>query len=134
VLELEDAYQLGNTLQSATGRPVRVSSVADLPDSLSRSGTVLLVGTPATNELIASMTRPGSEKIAAGNGEIRLEESNARQWLVLSGPDAKGVEAAVVEFELRYWPNAKDAAMRMTGMERGAALGNRIIGNTVDPP
>lgn len=134
VLELEDAYQLGNTLQSATGRPVRVSSVADLPDSLSRSGTVLLVGTPATNELIASMTRPGSEKIAAGNGEIRLEESNGRQWLVLSGPDAKGVEAAVVEFELRYWPNAKDAAMRMTGMERGAALGNRIIGNTVDPP
>jgi hypothetical protein len=134
VLELEDAYQLGNTLQSATGRPVRVSSIADLPDSLARSGTVLLVGTPATNTLIASVTPLGAEKLAAGNGEIRLEEDNGRQWLVLTGFDSTGVEAAVVELELRYWPSAKDAAMRITGMERGAALGNRAGSTTVDPP
>jgi len=134
VLELEDAYQLGNTLQSATGRRVRISSVADLPDSLVRAGTVLLVGTPVTNRLIAGVTPTASEKLSAGNGEIRLEENNGRQWLVLTGPDPKGVEAAVVEFELRYWPNARDASMRITGMERGAALGNRITGSTVDPP
>ncbi len=134
VLELEDAYHLGNTLQSATGRPVRVSSVTDLPDSLSRAGTVLLVGTPTTNALIAGITPSVSENLAAGNGDIRLDESNGRHWVVLSGTDSKGVEAAVVEFELRYWPSAKDAAMRITGMERGAALGNRLIGNVVDPP
>jgi hypothetical protein len=39
-----------------------------------------------------------------------------------------------VELELRYWPNAKDAALRIAGMEKGAALGNRRSGSSVDLP
>jgi hypothetical protein len=131
-LELEDAYQLANTLQAATGKSVHISSEKDLPDSLASRGTVLLVGTPATSALIA-----GTHIVASGepgHGTISLDRTNGREWLVLAGPDARGVEAAVVELELRFWPNAKDAVMRVTGMEKGAALGNRAGGAVVDPP
>jgi hypothetical protein len=130
VLEVEQAYQLGNTLQSATGKPVRICAERDLPDSLARRGTVLLVGTAATNALVAST----STAVEAGRGTIAHYTTGGKQWLVLTGADAKGVQAAVVELELRYWPNAKDAALRLVGMERGAALGNRISGVNIDPP
>lgn len=131
-LELEDAYQLANTLQAATGKRVRISGEKDLPDSLASHGTVLLVGTPATNALIAGTRIVAAG--AAGHGTIALDRTGGREWLVLTGADAKGVEAAVVELELRFWPNAKDAVVRVTGMEKGAALGNRAGGAVIDPP
>jgi hypothetical protein len=130
VLELEQAFQLANTLQAATGTPVRVSSEKDLPDSLAQRGTVLLVGTAAASTLVANTHTP----VVAGKGTIALDRRGERSFLVLTGADAKGVEAAVVELELRYWPNAKDAAVRITGMEKGAALGNRRSGSSVDLP
>jgi hypothetical protein len=131
-LELEDAYQIANTLQAATGKAVRVSSEQDLPDSLASHGTVLLVGTPATNALIASTHTAASA--TPGHGTIALDRRDGHEWLVLTGADPKGVEAAVVELELRFWPNAKDAVVRVTGMEKGAALGNRAGGAVIDPP
>jgi hypothetical protein len=130
VLELEQAFQLANTLQAATGMPVRISSERDLPDSLAERGTVLLVGTAATSALVANTHTP----VTAGKGTIALDRRGERSFLVLTGADAKGVEAAVVELELRYWPNAKDAAVRIAGMEKGAALGNRKGGSSVDLP
>ena len=129
-LELEQAYQLGSTLQAATGRVVRVSSEKDLPDSLARRGTVLLVGTPKTSALVA---RTGV-RTEAGRGTIALHRKDGSEWLVLTGANAKDVEAAVVELELRFWPNAKDAVIGIIGMEKGAALGNRVGGNVIDPP
>jgi hypothetical protein len=129
-LEVEQAYQLANTLQSATGRPVRVSQEKDLPDSLARNGTVFLVGTPATMTLIAET----NTSVEAGKGTISLHRAGGREWVVLSGADAKGAQAAVVELELRYWPNAKDATIRITGVEKGKALGNSAGGSTIDPP
>lgn len=134
VLELESAYQLAATLQSATGRKVRLSSVKDLPDSLLASGTVILVGTAGSNSLVASTSMTDSNALKPGVGKIWLKHENARDILILTGPDAKAVQAATVDFQLRYWPNAKDAAIRVTGMERGAALGNRAGGAVVDPP
>jgi hypothetical protein len=133
VLELEQAYQLANTLQSATGQPVHISSEVDLPDSLARRGTLLLVGTPKLSDRIASLALalPAGE---AGQGTITLDRADGREWLVLTGSDPKGVEAAVVELEMRYWPNAKDAAMRLVGMEQGAALGKRTGGSSVELP
>jgi hypothetical protein len=129
-LEVEQAYQLANTLQSATGRQVRVSQEKDLPDSLAKRGTVFLVGTPATMTLIAETNTP----VEPGKGTISLYRAGGREWVVLSGADAKGAEAAVVELELRYWPNAKDATIRITGVEKGKALGNSAGGSTIDPP
>ncbi len=134
MLELESAYQLATTLQSATGRPVRVSSVDDLPDSIVRNGVVILVGTRASNALVAEVEAQVSDVTPSGVGIVRFVSVNGRESLLLTGSDVKGVQAAVVELELRYWPNAKDATIRVTGMERGAALGNRISGVHVDPP
>ena len=130
VLELEDAYQLGNTLQAATGRPVRISAEKDLPAEMASRGLVFLVGTVVTNALVAST----GVRAEAGVGTIALDRTNGRQWVVLTGADAKGVEAAVVELEMRYWPNAKYSAMRLVGFEKGAALGNRTGGSAVDLP
>lgn len=134
VLELESAYQLATTLQSATGRPVRVSSIADVPDSISRRGLVLLVGTTSSNTMVPAFTLTGTPGSRPGAGLVWLNSANGRESLVLSGPDAKAVQAAVVELVLRYWPSAKDATMRLTGMEPGAALGHRASGEAVDPP
>lgn len=133
VLELESAYQLASTLQSATGTYVRLSSIADIPDSLMRTGTVILVGTGASNysgvpgTLAEGLSKPGV-------GIIQLIHEPSRDLLLLTGSDARAVQAAAVEFQLRYWPTSKDAAIRITGMERGAALGNRAGGVTADPP
>ena len=131
-LELEDAYQLANTLQAATGKAVWISSEKDLPDSLATRGTVMLVGTAKTSALVSgtrTATPPDS-----GHATISLDRTGGHEWLVLTGADAKGVEAAVVELELRFWPNAKDAVVRVTGLEKGAALGNRAGGSVIDPP
>jgi len=65
---------------------------------------------------------------------ISLYRAGGREWVVLSGADAKGAQAAVVELELRYWPNAKDATIRITGVEKGKALGSSAGGSTIDPP
>jgi hypothetical protein len=129
-LEVEQAFQLKNTLQAATGRYVRVSQEKDLPDSLATRGTVFLVGTAATSVLVAET----KTAVQADKGTIALYREGGREWVVLTGVDAKGAEAAVVELELRYWPNAKDATIRITGMEKGKALGNSAGGSTIDPP
>ncbi len=134
VLELESAYQLAHTLQSATGKRVRVSSLADVPDSLVRSGTLIFVGTGPSNSRINPSGTLAHALSKPGVGIVWLTHEPSRDLLILTGSDAKAVQAAVVEFQLRYWQNAKDAAIRITGMERGAALGNRAGGATVDPP
>ncbi len=138
ILEMEMAYALANTLQAATGRPVWLSRAEDVPDSLLKNGTLFVVGTPATNPLVAAAL--GTAKAASvSNGAARhglvIAGSGAHpHWVVLTGADKGAVEAATTEFMLRYWPNAKDAAIRVTGMERGAALGNKAGVTTVDPP
>ncbi|CAN5822846.1 hypothetical protein BH11GEM1_BH11GEM1_03080 [soil metagenome] len=129
-LDVEQAFQLRNTLQAATGREVRVSAERDLPDSLARRGTVFLVGTATANALVAETRTP----VEPGRGTISLFHDSGREWVVLTGADPKGAEAAVVELELRYWPSAKDATIRVTGMEKGKALGNSAGGSTIDPP
>ncbi|MDB4914440.1 MAG: hypothetical protein JWM95_2084 [Gemmatimonadetes bacterium] len=129
-LEVEEAFQLKNTLQAATGRYVRVSSEKDLTDSLAKRGTVFVIGTAATSTLVAETRTP----VEADKGTIALHREGGREWVVLAGVDAKGAEAAVAELELRYWPNAKDATIRITGIEKGKALGNSAGGSTIDPP
>lgn len=131
VLEMEMAYMVGNTLQSATGRPVRISSTADLPDSLLARGNLVLVGTRQTNPLLQDVGTWG----ATDQGLVLLHDSKAgTQWLLLAGDTGQAVQAAATDFVLRYWPNAKDAAIRVTGMEKGAALGNKAGVTNPDPP
>lgn len=130
-LEMEMAYLVGNTLQSATGRPVRISTTADLPDSLLHGGSLILVGTAASNPLIPRASR--SDPADAGVILVREGDGGAAR-LLLTGSSTKAVEAAATDFVLRYWRNAKDAAIRITGMEPGAALGHTARVTDPDPP
>ena len=138
ILEMEMAYAIANTLQAATGRPVRLSGAADVPDSLLEHGTLFLVGTPATNPLVAKML--GTARASAvnggekGRGVVIAGTGAQSHWIAFTGSDKTAAEAAAADFILRYWPNAKDAALRLAGMERGAALGNKAGVTTVDPP
>jgi hypothetical protein len=130
VLEMEMAYTLANTLQSATGNPVYLSSAEDMPDSVIRSpATLVLVGTPSTNPLIS--TPP----LAGRSGSVLLTSvTGGGHRLIFTGADKVAIEAAATDFVLRFWPNAKDAAIRIGGMEPGAALGHRAVVANADPP
>jgi hypothetical protein len=120
-LELESAYQVAGTLQSATGAPVWLSRASDLPDSLGARGLVVALG-----------ITPGAAE--AKRGVVRLDDAGGRQRLLLTGADKDGVHAAAAELMLRYWPNAKDAAMRLTGKEPGNALGHPAMITNPNPP
>ncbi|HEX6536053.1 MAG TPA: hypothetical protein VF041_15760 [Gemmatimonadaceae bacterium] len=149
VLEMEMAFIVANTLQAATGKPVWLSASADLPDSLARRGLVVVVGTAESNPLAgvaggaedeaAGRTTAGSggpaARPAAGTGEVLLRDAaRGAQQLLLTGGDAKGVEAAAMDVVLRYWRHAKDATIALTGVERGAALGNKATVTNPNPP
>lgn len=161
VIEVETAYTLTTTLQSATGRPVRLSSTVDLPDSLRRNGTLILLGTAASNALIAESrisgvprpaelaaaamtagTRPAANAAAARREAARRDPGivlvrdakGSGQWVVLTGASREAVQAAGVDFVLRYWKNARDATTRISGMEPGNALGHRATITVADPP
>jgi hypothetical protein len=130
VLEVEMAYLVGETLQAASGRPVRISSTADLAPATAARGTVILVGTAETNPMLGTVPGGGGE----GKGIIYLRDGSNGQQLILTGADKKAVDAAASEFVLRYWKNAKDSAIRLAGMEKGAALGNKAGVTAVDLP
>lgn len=130
-IELEMAYQIFNTLQSATGRDLRLCSTEDIPEIYMKNCNLILVGTPETNLLIAKV----SPKTTPGKGTILVHEVDAsRQWLILTGDKPETVQAAATDFTLRYWKNAKDSAIRITGMEKGAALGNKAAPGDVNLP
>ena len=130
-LEMEMAYLVANTLQSATGRPVRLSSTADLPDSLARAGNLILVGTRESNPLLSSTT----PQHVRDRGVVLLRKrGSAAQWLLLTGSTSSAVQAAATDFVLRFWKNAKDSGFRITGMEKGAALGDTARVTNPDPP
>lgn len=133
-LELESAYQVWSTLQSATGTPVWLSGAGDLPDSLRARGLVVALGTASTSALVREAAAAPPLQPGVGRGVVRLYEAGGRQWLLLTGSDEDAVHAAAADFMLRYWPSAKDAAMRVTGMEPGNALGHRAMIATPDPP
>lgn len=131
VIELEMAYQAFNTLQSAIGRPIRLCGTADIPKKTMEKGNLILIGTPEKNPLIAQI----SPELTPGKGTVLLHDAgDGRQWLLLTGNSAEGVRAAATDFVLRYWLNARASAIRVTGMEKGAALGNRASPGQVDLP
>jgi hypothetical protein len=138
VLDVEMAYLVANTLQSATGLPVRYMSTADLPDSLRRSGTLILVGSPHANPLVPASAVPavaaGGDTAAANVGVVKVVAAPSRTTLLLTGRTPRAVEAAATDFVLRYWRHAKDSAIRITGMEPGAALGHRAGVTNANPP
>jgi hypothetical protein len=143
-LELESAHTLANTLQSATGRAVWLSSVSDLPDSLVRGGTLVVVGAAAGAPRLRLAPVPNGGPVAAAptvlqtsatksvtatattRGVITVQRApSGQQWLLVTGADRTAAQAAALDVVLRFWSHAKDAALPFTGSEPGAALGKR---------
>ena len=123
------AYQARNALQSAIGREIRLCSTDDIPKGW--RGNLILVGTPQSNPLIAQ----SGVQLPADKGAVVLHDSGrGRQWLVLAGRTPDAAQAAGTDFVLRFWKNARDSAARVSGLEQGAALGNKAAPGDVNLP
>ena len=111
VLEVETAWAIAGTLESASGQPIEALQADDLAPG-SHPGNVVLVGTPKSNELIASAG------LAEAKSSIvtRVKSRGEQTWLAVSGPDPAAVEQAGMDLALRWWRKAKDSAARRVGL------------------
>jgi len=114
ILDLETASALVNTLESATGRPVAIYHLPDLPADLKQSGTLILVGTSKTNALVAAALKESSPEAGTAPRFITRVAPNAQHgdWLVVVGATPEDAERAAMDLIIRYWKFAKDAAAR----------------------
>jgi hypothetical protein len=99
-MELESAWTMFITLESATGRPVDIYQMSDFK-KLDRAGNVVLV------------TREKDAKPS-----VRLDGGK----LVIAAGDERGVMDTAMDFVVRYWKNAKDAGARKVGLVEGTAV------------
>ena len=140
-LEMEMAYLLANTIQAATGAPVRLSSDENLLEAHRTGALLVAVGTAAMNPLVAEAVSPmGAVVAGSANGSgvhrgiIAIHREGGRERLVVTGATKEAVEAAAMDLLLRYWPQAKDAAIGISGREPGQLLGTRANVTNPDPP
>ena len=123
IQDVETASVLVNTIESATGRPVKIYELKDLPKG--ERAALILVGTAKTNQLIASI----NDKIPANLREAkqyaaRVAAENSGDWLVFSGADPLEAERAAMDWTIRFWKYAKDSAARRVGLvEKELPLG-----------
>ena len=131
VLELEMAYQVFNTLQSATGTKLRLCATTDIPAEFNEKGNVILVGNLAAAPFITD----AGKKFSPEKGHVIIARHGTRQTRVLLyGTTPVQVAAAATDFTLRYWKNAKDASINITGIEKGSALGHPAAAGVSDTP
>lgn len=124
VLEMESAYVIASTLESASGRPVDIYQLDDLEDA-ARPGTLILVGTAKSHALVA---RVADRLHSAGRFVQHLDApGGSGAWVVVSGADSRSVEESALDYVLRYWRSAKDSAARRIG------LVEKELPRTVDP-
>ncbi len=113
ILDLESASALVNTLESATGRPVAIYHLPDLPPDLKQSGTLILVGTTKTNALIAAAMKESSTEIERARFVTRMPpNAHHGDWLVIGGTTSEDAERSAMDLIIRYWKFAKDSAAR----------------------
>jgi len=92
VLEVETAFAIGQTLESASGMVVPILPLNDVPkDALSH---IIFVGSDKE-------TPPAQ-----------------RGWLMIGGKNTREVERAGMKFILSYWTKARDSAARKVGLAR----------------
>jgi hypothetical protein len=92
VLEIETAFAIGETLESASGTIVPLLPLDEVP-----------------KESLAHLIFVGSVKDAPAPGP---------DWLMVSGKNSRQVEEAGMDLILRYWRFAKDSAARRVGLAR----------------
>jgi hypothetical protein len=113
VMDLETATTLQNTLESATGRPVGIYEMHDVPADLKKTGTLILVGTVKTNAMIAAAMKADPNQ-AKTTQFVRTVGANSEHGacLIIGGATPQDTERATMDLIIRFWKNAKDAAAR----------------------
>ncbi|MBA4185928.1 MAG: hypothetical protein H0X49_18260, partial [Acidobacteria bacterium] len=123
IQDVETASVLVNTLESATGRPIKIYQLKDLPKD--ERTTLILVGTTKTNQLIASVSSKLPVNVASAKQFVaRVSDDSKNDWLIVSGADNLEAERAAMDWTLRFWKYAKDSAARRVGLvEKELPLG-----------
>lgn len=119
MLEHETAIMLQQTLESATGHLVGIYNEGTLPQDLSETGTLILLGSPASNPLVAMSIGSGTPLASPGTRIFQVsptEKGGSR--LVIAGSDPLSVEEAGVDVLLRYWKTARDSGVRRAGLSQ----------------
>jgi len=123
IQDVETASVLVNTIESATGRPVKIYELKDLPKN--ERAALILVGTAKTNQLIAAVNSKIPENIRnTKQFAARSGENSGEDWLIFSGADPLEAERAAMDWTIRFWKYAKDSAARRVGLiEKELPLG-----------
>lgn len=103
VMELEAAWTVFITLESATGRPVEIYQASDLAK----------VGGEANRNIVLVTQEKGAKP------SVRVDGNK----LIVTGGSEQDVTAACMDLVLRYWKNAKDAGARKVGLVEAAKAG-----------
>ncbi len=123
IQDVETASVLVNTIESATGRPVKIYTLKDLPQN--ERGALVLVGTAKTNQLIALVnSKIPADVRNAKQFAARAGEKSGEDWLIFGGADPLEAERAAMDWTIRFWKYAKDSAARRVGLvEKELPLG-----------
>ena len=109
VLEVETAFAIASTLESAIGQPVDAIQFPDLPEATRRDGNVIWVVTAKSEKIL---TQFEGKLIAPKSGSVTRIGSN----VVVFGEDSRAAEQAGMDLSLRWWRSAKDSAARRVGL------------------
>ncbi len=122
VQDVETAYAVVNALESASGRPVKIYELKDLPKD--EKSTLILIGTAKTNQLITQVSANIPANLAAAKQFVARVSDSKNDWLILSGADNLEAERAAMDWTIRFWKYAKDSAARRIGLvEKDLPLG-----------
>ena len=122
IQDVETAYAIVNTLESATGRPVKVYELKDVPKNERQA--LILVGTAKTNQLIAEVSSKIPANLKSKKEFVANVTNNGENWLIFSGAEPLDSERAAMDWTVRFWKYAKDSAARRVGLvEKDLPLG-----------
>jgi hypothetical protein len=109
--DVESAWLLYQTLESATGRPVKIFQLQDLPADLRKSGNLIVVGMPGNHELIKSIMSDVSPQGTSWVARAKANDAHG-DWLIVAGEDEGTLNLSAIDLTLRYWLHAKDSGAR----------------------
>lgn len=122
IQDVETAYAIVNTLESATGRPVKVYELKDVPKNERQA--LILVGTAQTNQLITEVSSKIPANLKSAKEFVANVSNGDENWLIMSGAEPLDSERAAMDWTVRFWKYAKDSAARRVGLvEKDLPLG-----------
>jgi hypothetical protein len=114
VLEVETAFAIASTLESATGQPIEMIQLDDFQNSSNQAENIILVGTTKSNAMISSLKAQLPETKTGWVAHVKLPGGQTK--LVVSGNNSLSAEQAGMDLLLRWWKNAKDSSARRVGL------------------